>query len=228
MSEIKKIHILGDSVIRGVINETGRFSYRKDSKYGWLSDMGYEVKNNSHIGATVYKGVSIMEKVIDSLDENTLVIFGYGGNDADFNWDKVAETPEDPNLDANVPMEMFLTLYKKLITDARSKGCKVAIFNMAPIDAEKYHRTICHNRNAEVITKWLGDVNMLFRWHEYYDFTLEKMAREMEVPIIDIRTPFLTQHNFKDLYGLDGIHPTEAGYAIIDAAFKAQISNILE
>lgn len=227
MNKITKIYILGDSVIRGVINLTGRYSFRQGKDFDWLSDMGYEVTNNSHIGATVVKGISIMEKIQNQLDENTLVIFGYGGNDSDYNWNTVSENP-DPDLLPAVPMDQFLTLYKKLINTARSKGCKVAVFNMTPIDAEKYFQAICYNRNKEAIAKWLGDVFMLFRWHEYYDFALEKLAREMDCPIIDIRTPFLSHRKFKDLYGIDGIHPTEEGYAIIDAAFKSQIESIIE
>jgi len=75
--------------------------------------------------------------------------------------------------------------------------------------------------SPSAILSWLGDINLLYRWHENYSRTVERIAAETGCALIDVRSAFLTRHDYKSLLCFDGIHPTEAGYGIIDSVFKS-------
>jgi lysophospholipase L1-like esterase len=63
--------------------------------------------------------------------------------------------------------------------------------------------------------KWLGDVDMIYRWQEMYNIEVMLLATKMAVPIIDIRSAFLKCNNYRDLICSDGIHPNKEGYDLI-------------
>jgi lysophospholipase L1-like esterase len=63
--------------------------------------------------------------------------------------------------------------------------------------------------------KWLGDVNMIYRWQELYNVEVMLLATKMAVPIIDIRSAFLKCKNYCDYLCEDGIHPNSKGYELI-------------
>ena len=46
-----------------------------------------------------------------------------------------------------------------------------------------------------------------------------KLALRRRFPVVDVRSYFLDKHNYGDLISADGIHPSEAGYALIHRAF---------
>ena len=88
---MKRILIFGDSVLKGVYysGEEGRHRlYRERS--GELARAGFEVTNNSVMGATVVTGEELLRrKLTDALGpeedrSGTAVILEYGGNDCDY------------------------------------------------------------------------------------------------------------------------------------------------
>ena len=67
------------------------------------------------------------------------------------------------------------------------------------------------------VLNWLGgDVGIISRWHESYNRALFDVARQAQVDILDITTPFDTfRGDLKALYCSDGIHPNAAGHKLI-------------
>ena len=63
--------------------------------------------------------------------------------------------------------------------------------------------------------EFLGTWFRLYRGNEMYNLTLFRLAGELEVPIIDICTPFLRGREFSELLCEDGIHPSEKGHQFI-------------
>jgi lysophospholipase L1-like esterase len=57
---------------------------------------------------------------------------------------------------------------------------------------------------------------MLYRWHEYYNELVCKVAQETGAFLIDLRTPFLKSHKLNNLICSDGIHPSETGHLMIE------------
>ena len=217
---MKRILIFGDSIMRGVYysEEAGRHKLFGERLRG-LKELGYEVKNCSVMGATIGTGRELIEKRLTIPAENTTVIFEYGGNDCDFRWADVSADP-DGQFEPNTPETQFLSTYRDMISYAREKGAVPVIASLVPIDADRYMNWITRNLSYQNILHWLGDVAMLSRWQEHYSHMAGQLAREMGCPLLDLRTAFLTSHDFKNLLCEDGIHPTPLGHARIDAALE--------
>ncbi len=215
--KFKKIDIYGDSILRGVMydKDSGTYKLRDGYKLECFKEKGIEVRNNSRIGATIEKGKDAAQRKLETCDSSTLVIFEYGGNDCDFDWEKVSSAPEEEH-SPHVEPERFTQIYRSTIEFAKNKGATVALTSVVPVDSTKYMKWITKNRSYENILKWLGDESMLFRWQEYYSHLVEGIARDMNCQLIDLRRDFLLSHAFPSLLCDDGIHPTEKGHKMIE------------
>jgi len=216
---MKTLFLLGDSVMKGVIykGNLGLKSYAlcDEATSAPFAEHGIELVNRSKMGATVEYCKENFNKLTHDLPGSGCnVLFSYGGNDSDFDWKAVSEAPtahHDPKISA----EEFRNIYRENIENARAEGARVVMTNLIPIDPDRYFDRITQGLNAYNILKWLGDKSMLYRWHEYYNSLVEKIAAECACPIIDVRSAFLLSHDYKSLICADGIHPTEEGHLLI-------------
>ncbi len=220
---MKNIKIYGDSILKGVMynEELGRyrlFGYR----YEDLKDNGIEVENNCKMGATIETGFEIMKDTLRDCTDDTTVILEYGGNDCNFNWEKVSNDPNGDFL-PNTEAEKFSETYLKMIDFAREKGAQVAVCNLVPIDSPRFMNWVSQGLSYENILKWMGDVNRIARWQEYYSHLAEKVARIAKCPILDLRTSFLTHDRMEKMIGIDGIHPSQEGHSLISSVFQKEI-----
>ena len=217
----QKIEFFGDSIIRGAVaQQKERLKLRADSTFQYLKELGFQVKNNAHIGATIKKGLQELSYRLPFFDKKTAVVLGFGGNDCDFDWEQISEHPEIEH-QAKVCLPDFLDLYRKAIRKIRETGATVFACTLVPLDSENYFSYLSSGKNAKNLHRWLGDKNMLYRWHESYNRAIESLAREEKVPLIDLRSAFLQDRDYhKKLICYDGIHPTEQGYAQIDRVFR--------
>ena len=218
---MQRIQFFGDSIIRGVLREdSGKLKLRADPGYSYISDRGFEVKNNARVGATIKKGMELLRRKLPLFGRSELVVLGFGGNDCDFDWQTMTD---DPGADyrPHVEPEEFVALYERAVRETQETGATVAVCNLVPLDSEKYYRWICTQGTPAVISEWLGDPEMLYRWHERYNRAVESVAEATGSRLVNLREAFLTRHDYKNLIGIDGVHPTEAGYAVIDGVFAA-------
>ena len=202
--------------MRGVYysEEAGRHKLYGERLHS-LKEAGYEIKNCSIMGATVGTGLELIKKRLASPDSETTVLFEYGGNDCDFRWADISGDPTG-TYTPNTPLDRFTELYGEVIRYAKDMGAAVHICNLVPLDSGRYMKWITRNLSYENILGWLGDPSMLYRWHEYYNRTAEKIADRFRCPLIDIRSPFLLSHNYTNLLSSDGIHPNVEGHELID------------
>lgn len=215
MSKLKKIKIYGDSILKGVMynEELKRYKlwgYRFDE----LAENGIEVENNCRMGATIEEGFEIMKATLGECDKDTVVLLEYGGNDCNYNWAEVAANPEG-NFLPNTPAEKFQEIYIKMIEYARGKGATVAVCNLVPIDSQRFMNWVTQGLNYNNVLNWMGDINRIARWQEYYSRLSEKVASIAKCPIFDLRTSFLTHRSMQNMIGVDGIHPSSEGHALI-------------
>jgi lysophospholipase L1-like esterase len=54
-----------------------------------------------------------------------------------------------------------------------------------------------------------------------YNIAVVKLASIKNIPLIDIRKAFLETRDYLNLYCEDGIHPNEAGHALISDVLKS-------
>ncbi|MCQ2354943.1 MAG: SGNH/GDSL hydrolase family protein [Clostridia bacterium] len=151
-----------------------------------------------------------MNQYLEYIGRGTTVLMGFGGNDCSFDWKTMffdADTEKTPN----VAPDQFVSVYTDTIKKIQGAGATVIISNLPPIDAERHFEWISTQGPSRAIMKWLGDIGMLYRWHEMYNRLVEQIAGKTGCKLLDIRSPFLSNHNFKKLIGRDGMHPTEEG-----------------
>ena len=151
-----------------------------------------------------------------SADLLKYVIFEFGGNDCDFDWQSISETPDEEHL-CKTPPALFEKIYTELLKKAKAFGKKVFALNLPPIVAARYFKNISQRAGvcAENVLKWLGSVETIYRYQEMYSIMVEKIARAVDVALIDIRSAFLSDHHYENFICEDGIHPNSKGYELI-------------
>jgi hypothetical protein len=67
---------------------------------------------------------------------------------------------------------------------------------------------------------WLGEIKNIYYHQESYSKTIEKIALDKHVPLVDIRGEFLKSGNVNALLCEDGTHPNTSGQKIIETSFN--------
>ena len=216
-----KVTALGDSLTKGVIlTEANKYTLIENSYLDIVSrELDLQVSNYGRFGSTIDMGNAIIRRHSEDIASSEYTFIEYGGNDCDFDWMKIADSPmEDytPKTTLNDFKERFI----KLINKVRDLGSKPVIISLPPILSTPYFsffsRMMLEEQKRNVIN-WLGgSTDIISRWHESYNRALFMIAPETQTPIIDITTPFDTfRGDISSLYCADGIHPNVQGHRMI-------------
>ncbi len=213
----RKICVLGDSIAKGIVwsEERGRYT---NSGYGCVDlfqeAMDLDIVNFSRFGCTLPKGFQIAQRHAEALKDSAVFV-AYGGNDSDFRWPEIAENP-DADHDCNTPLPAFLSAFNALISFLKKEVSEIFVLNLPPIDADRYFAFFSKGLNKENLLKWLGgSVKGIYAWQEMFSQQAYNIALKWDLPLIDIRTPFLARHNLPELLCSDGIHPSRAAQQLI-------------
>lgn len=209
--------IFGDSVGKGVVlSDTGRYASGSPDINSLTGRDDITLKNYSRFGFVTEKTLWLIEKCGDEIASSDAVFIEVGGNDCDFDWQSISETPDEEHL-CKTPPALFEKIYTELLKKAKSFGKKVFALNLPPIVAARYFKNISQRAGvcAENVLKWLGSVETIYRYQEMYSIMVEKIARAVDVALIDIRSAFLADHHYEELICEDGIHPNSKGYELI-------------
>jgi len=208
--------VFGDSIGKGIVlqPESSRYESIKMNLDKLFGRNDITVKNYSMFGCTVTKGLSMIKRHAAELTDYKNIFLELGGNDCDFAWAEIAENPEGDH-DPKTPITSFSRQYQEVVEEIIKNGGKPILLNLPPLDPGRYFDWVSKGINKENILKWLGDVDMIYRWQELYNVEVMKLAAKMTIPLIDIRTAFLKSHHYRDYLCFDGIHPNSAGYELI-------------
>jgi len=213
-----KISILGDSISKGVIfdSENQRYKTIKDCYANLIKDKyNIDVLNYSKFGCTSTKAIKILEWNKEKVATSRYTIIELGGNDCDQDWGAISETPNESH-EPNLNLEKFSENLLQIIKTVKAYGSTPIVFNLPPINADKYFDKVSEGKNKENILSFLhGDKEFVYRWHEAYNLAITKIAGQTNSILFDIRTSFLTNKDANKLICEDGIHPSEAGHQII-------------
>lgn len=208
-----RLVLLGDSLMKGVMfsSERNRYMMYDDSWFiGAARRRGTDIVKHCKMGATIEFGLDST----DCIQAGDKVVIEFGGNDSNYDWSVVAADPLAEH-SANTPPEKFKRLYAETIKRVREVGAEPIVSNLIPIDSESFFRWISKTADGASVLKWLGDENMLYRWHEYYSRMIEETAFENGCRILDIRGELLKTRQFYRLLSSDGLHPNEEGHTRI-------------
>ena len=229
MDTIKKVRIYGDSVMKGtVIDRAYRYhGLMEEYLTRFRERFGIEAENRSRFGITVDKGYSLLKKDLDQGVSCDYALVEFGGNDCNFKWNEISVLPDSEHAPIT-ELAHFKSTYRSMIGDLRQAGIQPIMMTLPPIDAERYLAFLGRNGNDPArILQWLGDVQSIYRFHEAYSNALLHLAKELDCPIVDVRSYFLAQPRFRDLICIDGIHPSESGYRLVCQAFMDFAQNRL-
>lgn len=221
---MKSVCAFGDSILKGVIlDEDSKYKVSHDSFADICQKtLGIRVENAGKFGSTIKTGERSLERFGDICGYD-YALLEFGGNDCDFNWKEIAADP-DADHKPNSTIEDFRLMYRELIANVRAHGVKPVLLSLVPIDSVKYFGTVSKGQNGENIMKWLGgNVHYIANWHERYNLEVFKLASELDVPLIDITSPFLEERRPGELLCADGIHPNKDGHRLIADAIKDYI-----
>ncbi len=212
-----KVKLFGDSIIGRVIQDPDTGRYRRLDPLEDLEtpDLHLALDNGGRFGATISKGRQLIDKYLQRETDCQVILLNYGGNDCNFDWPAIGRNPDQEH-QAATPLETFYRAYLAIIDKIKNRGMKLVLANLPPIDAEKFFDTwIKPDQESQRILAWLGDKEAIYRWHEMYSLKVEAMARETASPLLDLRSLFLQNRQFKSLIGPDGMHPTKKGHDLI-------------
>ena len=224
------VTVYGDSILRGVRFQDGRYVIDHSWETALAETFGLQITNRSRFGNTIGKAMPRIER--DSAQRCTgeeYALLELGGNDCDYDWAAVSDAPE-ANHECKTPPETFLAYYRRAIRLLRESGRKVILATLPPISSELYLRFLCRDGlNRENIVRWLGDVEHIYRWQESYSGMVDRLAREENVPVIDLRGAFLRdQRRPEALLCADGIHPSMQGQGLIFEALSDFVTRLLK
>ena len=211
------ICIFGDSVAKGIIYDEVRNKYVRFKDcfadvYAKKNDL--DLTNYARFGCTAAKGAELLNRHKDKLHLFSHTVLEFGGNDCDHDWPAISESPENRH-SPKVPLQQFEETYLKMIDIIKSAGSIPVVLSLPPLDPERFFKWVSTGLNRENILSFLGDVDLIYRWHESYDATLKKLAKLHSVCLIDIRSAFLNESCYSDFLCRDGMHPNEKGHALI-------------
>lgn len=230
---LNSVTAFGDSIMKGVVllNSTcqslpkysltpNSFARRCEQK------LNIRIENFSKFGGTVRYGLEMVKKHEEEIANADYAVFEYGGNDCDYRWNEIAETPEAAHL-PRTTLPDFRMLYRNIIDFVKSKGTVPVLMSLPVIDDVRFFNQISRGLNRENILKWLGGATgHITNWHEMYNIEVFRLAREKRVPIIDITTPFLERTDFREYLCDDGMHPNEKGHLLIAETVNRYIASL--
>ena len=214
------VTIYGDSLLKFVLWENGRYVINKEPLERFSREFQLQIINRSYFGSCVDKGYLRICQDLKAGKSSDYAVLEYGGNDCSFDWKAIAEKPEEPHESA-INLTEYLQYFHLSIQALREAGVKPILTNLLPFDPESYLLWVTRALDRDIVLHWLGETNRVYRKNELYSRALENLAREEEVPLVDLRSAFLDQPKLMDYYCEDGVHPNRAGHALIFNAFEA-------
>lgn len=214
-------YIWGDSLLKGIVFDEGKKRYSVLENNGAVmlaKRLGIEVINRAKMGCTATKGKELLARDLEKGVSCQGAVLEFGGNDSDFHWDAISAAPEQSHL-PKTPLPQFREDMTEMITMIRGHGITPVLMTLPPIDSERYFDFISRGLNPSNILQWLGEKQVIHNFHKQYSVTLEELAREQSCPLVDVRSAFLAQKDFRSYMCSDGIHPNEKGHKLMQEVF---------
>ena len=209
---MERAYIFGDSLLKATVPDAEmRYHFHLPEVRAHYPPDRLEVVTRAKMGATVTKGLSLVEHDAARGIDARWALVAYGGNDSDFDWPAIAAAPEEEHLPHTVLPEFVekLRCVVKILCDA---GVQPVLMTLPPIDSVRYFNFISRRSDGQRILDWLGDVGRIYRHQEMYSDAVAALAMGEGLPLIDVRRQFLPLRDLPRLIAADGIHLTMPGY----------------
>ena len=222
---MKTVTLFGDSILYGIIVNPENLKYAKCPDYDLRSigaNFDCDLLNISQMGRNSSEGLEEIKLYLTRHPAPDYAIIEFGGNDCDHNW---IEITNGKHGHVKIPKADFVANLTNMVNLLQSYGTKVALMNMPPVESESFYEWVARDSVAKSnIKAYLGDVGTIYSVHESYSLAINKLATTLNIPLIDIRSPFGS--NPHDLLCVDGVHPNEKGYALIKEKLEEYLKSL--
>ena len=210
---MERAFIYGDSLLKATMPDADmRYHFHLPEVMAQYPSDRLEVVNRAKMGATVTKGLALVEHDVQRGMDARWALVAYGGNDSDFDWAAIDADPEADHR-PNTELPVFADTLHETLDALRQGGVQPVMMTLPPIDGERYLDFLCRdNLRRDRILDWLGEPQMIYRHQELYADTAAEIALRENIPLIPVRQTFLRNHRLSQLIAADGIHLTMPGY----------------
>ena len=98
------------------------------------------------------------------------------------------------------------------------------MLSLVPLESHRFMQHVSAGRSFDNILRWLGDIDRISRWQEYYNDMVCQLARSLGCQLIDLRAEFLKSPSFLSLISDDGIHPTQQGHDLVHSCVSRALA----
>ena len=209
---MERAFIYGDSLLKATMPDADmRYHFHLPEVMAQYPSDRLEVVDRAKMGATVTKGLALVEHDVQRGMDARWALVAYGGNDSDFDWEAIAAAPEQEHLPHTVLPE-FIEKLRCAVQELASAGVQPVLMTLPPIDGQRYFQFISRRADGGSILRWLGDVGRIYRHQELYSDAVAALAMTEGLPLIDVRRQFLPMRDLPRYIAADGIHLTMTGY----------------
>ena len=218
---MRKIYVFGDSIGQGVLLDgEGQYQLSFRGTVDLLKAAGYPIINYAVNGFTIREGLASFRK--KRLQPGAVCVIEFGANDSEPDWDAMSDDP-DRFHDGRTPIAEFPEEVARFIREARSGGLEPILATPLPVMSFRYIPWVSRGRRgANILRYYRDDPEGLTRWQERYARVIMETARQNDCPVLDLRNWMVRELDYPLLMCPDGIHPNEAGYALIARKVMAQ------
>ena len=211
---MSEIYLFGDSASQGIIlDDDGKYRVSRAGCIRLLKRKGYPIRNYAVHGYTVLDGLAVFEKM--PIEPGVFCVIQFGGNDCDLDWDSVSNDPDSYH-EGRVPLMEFRDKLIRFVKEARDRHLKPVLVTPLALMSERYYWWVSRERNAEHILRYLhDDPESISRWQERYANVVRDVACRTGCALEDVRSWMLNRMEYPSLICADGIHPNEAGHAVL-------------
>lgn len=224
-----KVTIFGDSIPKGIVYENNELKRLPENAVILVAKhFDIQIDNLSFYGQTLkrlnQKGT--IDKYLENtkVGENNIAVISLGGNDSDYNWKVVANSPKENHL-PNTPPKEFEAMLDQTIKKLQQKNIKVILTNIPPIDSKRYFENVIARQadKGKVLEFLQGDIENIYRHQELYSMIITRCATKNNCRLLDIRGEFLWDRKYLEKFCIDGVHPNEMGHEIIAKSIIEQL-----
>jgi lysophospholipase L1-like esterase len=214
--------ITGDSISKGIVFDPDRNRYvmLRDNYVRLVFDhLNGSIVNVARFGNTIGRGVQRLTRDVCKHRPDT-VLFEYGGNDCDFDWDAVARDPHGDH-QPRTELNRFRDQLASSVAALQQQSILPVLMTLPPLEPDRYFKWITRDDpgKAERILIWLKSVARIYWWQERYHSVITQTAWKTGALLVDIRAAFLNQTDYQSYMCVDGIHPNARGHRLMADAF---------
>ena len=227
---ITKISVYGDSILKGAVTGTDSGNLFDVLDENGLSlaakSLGFELNNQSVFGNIVTKGKRKLSREIERGVVFDCAIIESGGNDCDYDWNIVCESPFEFH-NPRVSLEDFIKTIDEMVNICRQNKITPLLMTMPPLVEDWWFTHLCESFNEQGVREFTKNIpSVLYQNHEIYNFAILDYCRVHNVQFVDMRFEILKTGHYRDLMCRDGIHPNWEGHKFMATVWEKELPKV--